>query len=87
MHAQGICSIDDENLQIQNLRHLLMFKIGYIENRRHLIGLNKKQILKFLASGHSSVRSGQKLKTNAENTRKRQNSIFAKILKKFTREY
>ena len=87
-HARsGICSIDDENLQIQNLRHLLMFKIGYIENQQHLIGLNKKQILKLLASGHSSIRSGQKLKTKAEKTRKRQDSIFAKILKKVTREY
>ena len=62
-HARsGISKLQDDDVQLQALKHLLIFKIGYNENREKVAGMNKRQILKCLASGHSSVRYGGDIK-------------------------
>ncbi len=68
-HARSaISKITDEQVELQALRHLLAFKLGYVENRTHLYSLSKKKILKLLRSGSDSIKTSAELK-NQSNSR------------------
>ena len=65
-HAcSGISEIDNDEVQFQALRHLLLFKIGYNENRERVTKMNKEQIIKCLNGGRSSVRYGSDIKSTS----------------------
>ena len=64
-----ICTLLSEGHQIQNLRLLLMFKIGYLENRKLLEGRTKKQLVASIRSIRTSKDLANSIVSKNDNCR------------------